>query len=128
LKICILFIACLTSLFGCAAQNVSDLRSNAKIHKEFISTDSLQNVYGDLIKKYNECGVPISNNFINSEKNEAAISYSVVGYGWYAHADLKIQSAGSVRVDAYSVSTFGTPAAFVNMTELAIKKISGCPQ
>lgn len=123
----ILLIICLICLAGCAASNVSELRSKPKIHKFFVSSDSLQNVYSDLIKKYNECGVPVSSNFINTEKNEAAISYNVVGYGWYAHADIKIQSDNSVRVDAYSQFGFGIPAEFVNMAEYAVNKTPGCP-
>jgi len=121
-------IACIISLFGCAASNVNDLRNKPKIHKSYISNDSLQNVYSALIKKYNECGIPVSSNFINTENGEAAISYNVVGQGWYAHADITLQSDSSVKIDAYSQFGFGIPADFVNITEYAVKKIPGCPK
>jgi len=113
---------------GCAASNVSELRKNGKIHHVYYADDSLQNVFNRTIKKYNECGLPVSNTFIDNNTGEAGASYTMVGQGWYAHTDMKEERKDRIRVDVYSVSTIGLIGDFITMTQYAVDNKAGCPR
>ena len=112
---------------SCAASNVNELRENGK-HYFYYANDSLQNVYNRTIKKYNECGIPVSNTFIDNSTGEAGISYTLVGHGFFAHNDMKEERNNKTRIDVYGIITTGLVGDFMKIAQYAAENKEGCPE
>lgn len=124
----IILLITIINIVGCAANSVNDLRSNSKIHEIYYYDGNLEDIYNQSIKKYNECGIPVSNSFIDTNLGEAGISYTAVGHGWYAHEDFKKEKGNKVRIDVYSIMGSGIPGNFLKISKHAVDSKQGCPQ
>lgn len=125
-----LCIFCLSFLIAsCAKSSITELRKEAKYHYTFYSDLSLENTYNQAMKKYNECGVPISNNFIDNQSGDAAATYNnnIRDNGWFAHADFKKIDLNKTQVDVYSIFDMGSLSKFINVTKYAAEQKKGCP-
>lgn len=130
-KIVFLFFILMVS-FGCAATNVNELRIKGK-HDVYYTSDSLQNVYNRTIKRCNECGIYISNEFIDNNAGEASISLiyrndSTQQFYWIAHSDIKEESENKIKIDVYGISTMGRPGQFMTLMQYIAENKDGCPK
>lgn len=120
-----IFFTLLTA--SCAANNVNDLKRNSNAHYVYYYNGDLDDIFNQVIDKCNECGVPVSNTFINRKLGKAGVSYTSPGYGWYAHSEFKREDLNSIKIDVYSVINKGIPGNFVKITKHAIESKVGCP-
>lgn len=115
------------TLSACSYNNVSELRDHAKAHQTYYYDGKLEDIYNLAIQKYNECGIPVSNTFIDHTAGTAGASYTNVGWGWYAHADFKKEEDNCIKIDSYAALDMGIPGNFMKITEHAVKARPGCP-
>ncbi len=119
---------------GCTASNVGELREMGNIHNVYYANDSLQNVYNRAIKRYNECGISVSNAFIDSSSGEAGISlihqheFFKQYLWWIAQTDIKEEKENKVKIDVYGANTLDHIVRFVTIMQYIAENKDGCPQ
>ena len=130
-KIVFLFFILMVS-YGCAATNVNELRIKGK-HYVYYTSGSLQNVYNRAIKRCNECGIYISNEYIDNSANEAGISLiyrndSTQQFYWIAHSDIKEETENKIKIDVYGINTMDRIVKFIAVMRYVAENKDGCPQ
>lgn len=117
----LIFMLCV----GCAF-NINELREKGN-HNVFYISDSLENVYNHAIKRYSECGIMVSNTFIDSNAGVAGVSFLFDHGWWVAHADMKVEQEHKVKIDVYSVNNRGQIGQFVKIMQYIAENKDGCP-
>ena len=117
---------------GCAATNVNELRIKGK-HYVYYTNDSLENVYNRAIKRCNECGIDISNEFIDNNAGEAGISLiyrndPIQQFYWIAHSDIKEETKNKIKIDVYGINTMEHIVKFITVMRYIAENKDGCPQ
>ena len=124
-KIVFLFFILMMSV-SCSASNVNELRENGK-HDIYYTDTSLENIYFKLIEKYGECGIPVSNTFIDKNNGKAELSYVITEYGWWlANIRLKEKSNNKTQINIYYEHTRGMLGKFIKIMKYAIENKKGC--
>lgn len=130
-KVSFLFFILMMSV-GCAATNVNELRIKGK-HYVYYTNDSLENVYNRAIKRCNECGIDISNEFIDNNAGEAGISLiyrndPIQQFYWIAHSDIKEETKNKIKIDVYGINTMEHIVKFITVMRYIAENKDGCPQ
>ncbi len=87
----------------------------------------MQNVYSRIIKKYNECGIPVHNTYIDNVAGEAGISKVLKRY-WIAQIDIKEEKKDKTKIIVYYINDRGHNGDFIAMAQYAIENKIGCPE
>lgn len=117
---------------SCTASNVNELREKGK-HYVYYANNSLQNIYNRAIKRCNECGIYISNEFIDDNAGEAGISLIYRNdftqqFYWIAHSDIKEETENKIKIDVYGINTMDNIVKFITVMRYIAENKAGCPE